>query len=157
MRIKTIVLVLVILLSACRPTEKSLKFVVIPTEDATTTRQQWRAIVDYLSTGLDRKVELLTASDFTAVVEAMKYGHADMAWFGPASYVIAVDEGADIEPIVAGVHVSSGLPGYYSVLIALADTDVSDLSKLTFGFVDVSSTSGYIIPSAYLELSLIHI
>lgn len=115
------------------------------------TKTQWQPAMDYLSQGMGREIDLLVASDYTAVIEAMRYGHADIARLSPAGYVIAIDEGARIEPIVVAVKRETGLPGYYSLLIALADTDVSDLSALTFGFVDVGSTSGGIIPAAYLD------
>ena len=151
MRIKTVMLVLMVLLGACQPAEESLKFVVIPAEDAFLTRRQWGPVADYLSEGLGQKVELLMASDYTAVVEAMKYKHADIARFGPASYVMAVDEGADIEPIVMALKAETGLPGYYALLIAQVDTDISDLTKLTLGLVDVGSTSGGVLPSMYFD------
>jgi phosphonate transport system substrate-binding protein len=108
-------------------------------------------MVDYLSDGLGREIELLVVSDYTAVVEAMRYGHADIARLSPAGYVMAVEEGATIEPIVVAVKQETGLPGYYALLVARADTDISNLSSLTFGFVDVGSTSGHVVPSIYLE------
>jgi len=144
-----VLLTIILTLVACRP--DTFKFVVIPSEDAAQTREQWKAITDYLSDGLGQTVELVTVADYTSAVEAMKYGHADMARLSAAGYVMAIDEGVDVEPLVAGVKMETGLPGYYAMLIALTETDISDLGSLTFAFVDVGSTSGYILPSLYLE------
>jgi phosphonate transport system substrate-binding protein len=144
-------LVLLFTIVAACTREDPLTFVVIPSEDAATTKGQWAPMVEYLSDGMNKEIELMIVSDYSAVVEAMRYGHADIARFSAAGYVMALEEGATIEPIVAGVKKETGLPGYYAMLIALADTDTSDLAALTFGFVDVGSTSGYIAPSVYLE------
>jgi phosphonate transport system substrate-binding protein len=146
-----IVTLLLLLVVACQPSGPPLTFVVIPSEDASIAKVQWRPMVEYLNDGMDRKIELLVVSDYTAVVEAMRYGHADIARLSPVGYVIAIDEGADIEPIAIAVKAETGLPGYYAMLISLVDTDTSDLSTLTFGFVDVGSTSGYVAPNVYLE------
>ena len=142
-------LIIILTLIACRP--DTFKFVVIPAEDAAQTREQWKAMTDYLSDGLGQTVELVTVADYTSAIEAMKYGHADMARLSAAGYVMAIDEGVDVEPLVAGVKMETGLPGYYAMLIALTETDISDLGSLTFAFVDVGSTSGYILPSLYLK------
>lgn len=142
--------VLLLLATACLQRDP-LTFVVIPSEDAAMARTQWEPMVEYLSDGMGREVELLVVSDYTAVVEAMRYGHADIARLSPVGYVMALEEGADIEPIAIAVKQETGLPGYYAMLVALTDTDVSDLNALTFGFVDVGSTSGYVAPSIYLQ------
>lgn len=149
--ITTIIIgVLLLLMTACL-SKDPLTFVVIPSEDAAVARDQWVPMVQYLSDGMNRDIELRVVSDYTAVVEAMIYGHADIARLSPVGYVMAINEGADIEPIAIAVKAETGLPGYYAMLIALADTDVSDLNALTFGFVDVASTSGYVAPSIYLQ------
>jgi phosphonate transport system substrate-binding protein len=149
-RIVTVIGLLFVLLTACL-SKDPLTFAIIPSEDAAMARDQWAPMIKYLSDGMGRDVELLVASDYTAVIEAMRYGHADIARFSPAGYVMAVEEGAKIEPIAVAIKQETGLPGYYALLIALADTDVSDLNALTFGFVDVGSTSGYIAPAIYLQ------
>jgi phosphonate transport system substrate-binding protein len=149
-RLVALIVFLALLVTGCAQ-KNALTFVVIPSEDAAMAREQWSQMIAYLSDGMDREIELLVASDYTAVTEAMRYGHADIARFSPAGYVMAVEEGADIEPAVVAIKKETGLPGYYAMLIALAGTDTSDLNALTFGFVDVGSTSGYIAPSIYLQ------
>jgi len=149
-RIVLLLLLLIVLFSGCTKKD-ALVFVIIPSEDAAMARDQWSSMIEYLSDGMGQEIDLLVASDYTAVAEAMRYGHADIARFSPAGYVMAVEEGADIEPLVVAIKKETGLPGYYALLVALADTDTSDLNALTFGFVDVGSTSGYVAPSIYLQ------
>jgi len=66
-------------------------------------------------------------------------------------YVMATKEGAEIEPIVVAVKESTGQAGYYGYLVTRAGVDITNLNDMTFAFVDVGSTSGYIVPSIYLE------
>ena len=150
----SLVLALASLLVGChlpwQKAEESLVFVSIPADDASLTRKQCAPAIDYLSRELGREIELLTVSDYAAVVEAMKYGHADIARLGPKGYVDAINEGVEIEPIVRAVK-QTGLAGYTAFLLALKGTDITDLNALTFAFVDVGSTSGYVAPAVYLE------
>lgn len=150
-KILPVLFLLSALITGCLGQKEVLKFVVIPSEDASLTKEDWKGVVEYLSDGLGRTVELVVASDYTSVIEAMKYGHANLARLSPAGYVQAIEEGAKVEPLVTAVKTSTGQPGYHSFLIARAGTDISDLNSLTFAFVDVGSTSGYIIPSIYLD------
>ena len=153
MRIKDILIVIAILLLliACTAKEDPLIFATIPAEDAALTKKQWQPTMDYLSTEIGRQIELVTVSDYTATIEALKYGHADIGRLSVAGYVTAIDEGVAIEVFVTAVKEETGLPGYTAVLIAAAGTDTTDMSSLTFAFVDVGSTSGYVVPSIYLE------
>lgn len=149
-----VVLVLVSFLVSChlpqQKAEEPLVFVVIPSDDENVARKQGAPAIDYLSRELGREIELFTVSDYAAVVEAMKYGHADIARLGPKGYVDAINEGVKIEPIARAIK-RTGVAGYTALLLALKDTDVTDLSALTFAFVDVGSTSGYVAPAIHLE------
>ena len=49
------------------------------------------------------------------MIEAMRFGRIDIAYFGPLSYVLARSK-SDIEPF--GTMVSGGKPTYRSVVIA---------------------------------------
>ncbi len=91
-------------------------------------------------------MELILVADYTSVVEAMKYGHADVARFGPFSYVLATQE-ADVEAVAVAVKEKTGTPFYKSIIISA--TDIEDLNGKTFAYVDVASTSGYLAPATY--------
>ncbi len=148
-------LLMLIPLIACSVEEaKPLVFAVIPADDPSATRDKYAPMIEYLSEGLGRQVELRVASDYSAVVEAAKYGHADFVRISSNGYVNAVDQGATIEPIVTAIKATTGKPGYYALIVARADSGLAGLTDIEgrdFAFVDVGSTSGYLVPSYALS------
>ncbi len=121
---------------------------VVPVDDDATTKRVYEPFVAYLAEKLGRNVELMTASDYTAVVEAMKYGHADMARLGPLTYVLARQE-AEIEPVCVGIKKATGMPYYHSMIVGRPDLET--LEGATFSYVDMASMSGYMAPSIYIK------
>lgn len=131
---------------------KVLRWGLIPADDAASMLRQYQPVVDYLSQKLDMEVTLQVTSDYTAAVEAMRYKHIDIAWFGPFTYVLAADE-AGAEPLVVGVRRDSGLSTYKTVFVTKADSGIKTLDNLkghSFAFVDPASTSGCLIPKKIL-------
>ncbi len=131
---------------------KVLRWGLIPADDAASMLRQYQPVVDYLSQKLGMEVTLQVTSDYTAAVEAMRYKHIDIAWFGPFTYVLAADE-AGAEPLVVGVRRDSGLSTYKTVFITKADSGIKTLDDLkgrSFAFVDPASTSGCLIPKKIL-------
>lgn len=133
------------------PPSEPLKYVIIPADDPGTARDSYAPVVEYLSEAIGREISLVVVPNYATAVEAMKYGHADIARFGSAGYVRAIEEGADIEPFVTGVKEATGLPGYYCYVFARADRHITTLDGKTFAFVDAGSTSGYVLPAAHFE------
>ena len=93
------------------------------------------------------------ATSFAAVVEAMRFGHAHLAFFGPFSYVTAAERaGAEVFSVVGfpdPYNEGEFTHGYYSHFITHVDSGIYSLGDLpgrTFGFVDPESTSGNIVP-----------
>lgn len=131
------------------PIPTKLVYVIPPDDDITVLEKQWTPFVEYLSGELGKPVELIIGADYAAVVEAMKYGHADVATCGASGYVIASGE-IDIEPLVAEVMTSTGLPSYQAYMITRSDSginDPTDLEGKSFAYTDVGSTSGYLMPT----------
>ncbi|XAQ29440.1 PhnD/SsuA/transferrin family substrate-binding protein [Pseudomonas aeruginosa] len=44
----------------------------------------------------ETKVQLIVTTDYSSMIEAMRFGRIDLAYFGPLSYVMA--KSSDIEP-----------------------------------------------------------
>lgn len=132
-----------------RPEPEPLVFVVLPAEESSLTKEQFAPLVEYLSDGLGTEVELMTVTDYTAVIEALKYGHADFARLSSGAYIQATEE-ADVEVLAVAVKKKTGKPDYTSLIITLADSDVTDLNGVSLAYVDVGSTSGYLVPSTYI-------
>ena len=148
-----VALIVVAILVAGKMTEvesQSLTFVIIPAEEAVLSREQFAPMTEYLARMLGQEVELLLVSDYTAVVEAMKRGDADIARFGPFNYVLAVQE-SDVEAIAAGIKKSSGAPDYRALIVARGDRSIDSLTDRTLAYVDVGSASGHLFPSTYIK------
>lgn len=131
---------------------KVLKMGLIPADDAEEMLRAYEPVKKYLSDKLGIPVEIQVTSDYTAAIEAMKYRHIDMAWFGPFSYIIASNV-AGAEAIVNGVRRSDGKSDYHSIIVVNANSGIESLKDLkgkTFAFVDHASTSGNLMPRKIL-------
>ena len=76
-----------------------------------------------LSEVLGCEVEEIQASDYNAIIEALRTGKADMAYMGSQALALGVER-TDLEPIV--MKAEDGDPEkavYHSVLIASSDND----------------------------------
>lgn len=126
--------------------EKPLIYVDIPAESDTATKAHWQPLMDWMTEQLGREVKMLTVTDYAAVTEALKYGHADIARYGSSSYVLAERE-VDIIPVASIANDDGSLMAYQSYIIARPG--VTDLNGATFAYVDIASTSGYLLPATY--------
>src|SRR5262249_24695750 len=87
--------------------------------------------------------------------EAMRFNKVQVAWFGNASGMEAVDRAQG--EVFAQVVSKDGSTGYYSHIIVRADspyTKLDDILKcdkpLNFGIGDPNSTSGFLVPTSYI-------
>lgn len=129
-----------------------LRWALIPAEEAALEMELFKPIGEYLEEALGMPVEMTISSDYTAVVQAIKFGHAEMARFGPFAYVLATTQ-TEVEPLVRGVKKSTGKDAYYSLIITHRRSDIESLEDLkdrTFAFTDPGSTSGGLVPSTEL-------
>ena len=100
----------------------------------------------YLEERLGRSVESRVATDYAAIVEALKNESADVGFMGPLQYVIAHRE-AGAYPILGEVY--NGSPTYRSKIFVRRDAgirEIDDLAGKTVAFVDPLSSSGYLYP-----------
>ena len=113
------------------------------------TRKIWS---DPLSEAIGIPVEEYIGTDYNALVEAMRTGHAHASFFGPFTYVQATERSDAQALTVTGIwneELQKYTHGYYSMIITRTDSGIDTLDDLvgrTFGFVDPASTSGMIVP-----------
>jgi phosphonate transport system substrate-binding protein len=126
----------------------------IPAEDNQEVLREYGPLVGYLSKELGVEVEPYTATDYSGIIEAMRSGKVDVAWFGPLSYVLASDV-AGAEAIAVPYEKKGEQPTYRSIILTQADNDeingIKDLEGKTFSFVDPSSTSGNLYPRKMMK------
>jgi len=146
-----------IVLAATDYDPHKLKVALLPDENANTVIQNNAPLKAHLENMLGKEIELIVTTDYSSMIEAMRFGRIDVAYFGPASYTIAKDrmEGneLDIEPFAA--LQKRGSVTYQSVIIANAETEFVALSDLKgknvqFAFGDQASTSSHFAPKFVL-------
>ncbi len=107
------------------------------TEQSTDARN---GLAEELSAALGCEVEEIQASDYNAIIEALRTDKADMAYMGPLAIALGVER-AGVEPIV--MKADDGDPEkavYHSVLVtSFANTDINSIADIkgkTMAFVD---------------------
>src|SRR5712692_1769242 len=80
----------------------TLRVGLIPNQAPDRIRAQYQPFGEYLSARLGMPVELLVATDYAGVVEAMASDRLDMAYFGGVTYVQA-EQRANVYPIVTEI------------------------------------------------------
>lgn len=128
-----------------------LRIALLPDENAATIIQNAQPLKAYLEKSLNKDIELIVTTDYSSMIEAMRFGRIEVAYFGPLSYVLAKSRAPGIEPFAVGV--AKGSPTYRSVLIAQADgpvKSIADIRGKTVAFGDNASTSSHLIPRAIL-------
>ncbi len=123
-----------------------------PNESTTESADARDGLAEDLSEYLGCPVEEIEASDYNAIIEALRTGKADMAYMGSQALALGVER-TDLEPIV--MKAEDGDPEkaiYHSVLItSSANEDINsieDIKGRTMAFVDPDSTSGNLVPTA---------
>lgn len=128
-----------------------LRVALLPDENASSLIQNAQPLRHYLEQTLKKDIELVVTTDYSSMIEAMRFGRIEVAYFGPFSYVLAKSKAPAIEPFAVGVE--RGSPTYQSVLIATAGGPVKSLDDIrgkAFGFGDQASTSSHLAPRAHL-------
>ncbi len=136
--------------AAPNPDPQTLKVALLPDENASTIIKNNLGLKDYLEVQLGKKVELIVTTDYSSMIEAMRHGRLDLAYFGPLSYVLARQK-SEIEPFVA--LKTKGSTTYQSVLIANSASGVNaigDIKGKNMAYGDKVSTSSHLIPKSVL-------
>ena len=109
----------------------------------------------YLESKLKIPVELVKATDYTAVIEALRAKKIHMAYLPPFAYVLAVEK-IEIDVLVT-LGVNGKPSNYQSIIVTGKDSGMKTMEdvkanakNLTIGFSDPASASGHLIPRAYL-------
>jgi phosphonate transport system substrate-binding protein len=128
-----------------------LRVALLPDENAATLIQNAQPLKAHLEKTLKKEIEIIVTTDYSSMIEAMRFGRIEVAYFGPFSYVLAKSRAPEIEPFAVGVE--KGKPSYNSILIANAAGPVktiADVKGKPFAFGDQASTSSHLIPRAHL-------
>ncbi|HEV8354296.1 MAG TPA: phosphate/phosphite/phosphonate ABC transporter substrate-binding protein [bacterium] len=123
----------------------------VPSQQTDVVLSSGQILARMLSVALGIPVEAVVATSYSATIEAMCSGRADIGALNPFGYVLA-HEKCGVE--VSAISVRFGLPYYRGQFNARADANINkieDLRGKRFAFVDAASTSGYLFPAAQLK------
>lgn len=139
--------------AADKPAE--INFGIISTESSQNLKQIWTPFLADMEEATGMKVNPFFATDYAGIIEGMRFGKVDIAWYGNKSAMEAVDR-ANGEIFAQTVDVE-GNPGYWSLLVTHKDSALNSLDdvltcdkSLNFGYGDPNSTSGFLVPSYYV-------
>lgn len=144
------------LAGAAHAETKEINFGIISTESTQNLKQYWTPFLADLEKQTGITIKPFFASDYAGVIEGMRFGKVQVAWYGNKAAMEAVDR-ADGQIFAQSVD-AEGNPGYWSLLVtnventninALADVLKCDQS-LSFGNGDPNSTSGFLVPSVFV-------
>ncbi|PZQ64465.1 MAG: phosphate/phosphite/phosphonate ABC transporter substrate-binding protein [Phenylobacterium zucineum] len=150
-------------LSACgKPAEKSaatatpdeLTFSILSAENQASMEPLWAPLLADMSEAVGVKVKPYFATNYTSLVEAMRFKQVHMGWFSASPALQAVRR-ADGE-VLGRVVDAGGEATYKSVLIVrkgsglTLDKVLTCDKSLNFGMGDTQSTSGTLAPMTYL-------
>ena len=136
------------------PHPKELAFSILSAESQSSLTPLWTPLLDDLSRQIGVKVKPYFASNYTSLVEAMRFGQVQAGWFSARPALEAVNR-ADAE-VLGRVVGAGGDATYKSVLIVRKDRGITLDQVLAcgrryaFGIGDAESTSGTLAPLTYL-------
>jgi phosphonate transport system substrate-binding protein len=121
----------------------------IPYVDQEIMKDRHRPIVEHVQRRLGIPITIVVGDDYADMEDKVVNGSVDLANLTPFSYVQAQARAPGIH--VFASHVSDGSPSYGCYVIVRDDDPartLADLKGRTFGFVDRSSASGWLVPAA---------
>ena len=145
-------------LGACsksaEPPKTELNFSILSAESQQSAEADWTPFLNDLGKATGMTVKPFFATNYTVLIEAMRFKRTDLGWFTNQSGLEAVRRSGG-EVFARSVN-PSGIDGYEGVIIVKKGSGLT-LDKLlkcdktlNFGMGDAKSTSGTLAPMTYL-------
>jgi len=132
-----------------------LNFGIIATESSSNLESNWRPFIEAMSNWTGYEIRPFYATDYAGMIQAMRYDNVQVAWFSNFSGLQAVRL-ADGE-VFAKATYPDGSEGYHSILLVPTNSPIRSVEDILacdgtidFGMGDPNSTSGYLVPSAFI-------
>ena len=148
--LKTILAGFAALCATLATAQTTLKVSAIPDESPTELQRKFSPLGKYLETKIGMKIEFIPVTDYAATVESLVAKKLDMVWYGGFTFIQAKirSKGSAI-PLVQRAEDEK----FQSVFITQPNSGINSLADLkgkTFTFGSQSSTSGHLMPRAFL-------
>ena len=128
-----------------------LRVALLPDENAATIIKDNEPLKAYLEKTLNKDIELVVTTDYSSMIEAMRFGRLELAYFGPLSYTLAKSK-SDIEAFAA--RMKGGETTYQAVVIGNIEQGIAkieDAAGKDVAYGDTASTSSHLIPKSMLR------
>lgn len=131
--------------------KKTFTIAYAPNESTTDSTDARSTLAKDLGKVINMEVKEIQASDYTAIIEALRTGKADMAYMGALAVAMG-SERAGVTPIVMKApNGDKAQAVYHSVFVTQKDNNeinsIKDFKGKTIAFVDPDSTSGNLVPT----------
>lgn len=132
--------------------KKTFTIAYAPNESTTDSTDARSTLAKDLGKVINMDVKEIQASDYTAIIEALRTGKADMAYMGALAVAMG-SERAGVTPIVMKApNGDKAQAVYHSVFVTQKDNSeinsIKDFKGKTIAFVDPDSTSGNLVPTS---------
>lgn len=141
------------LLSGCGANNEKEKIVIAyaPNESTEESADARAGLAEDLEASLGVEVEEIQASDYNAIIEALRTGQADAAYIGALAIAYANERAEAIPVAMKAPDRDRSKAVYHSLLITSSSNDeinsIKDVKGKTIAFVDPESTSGNLFPT----------
>lgn len=132
--------------------KKTFTIAYAPNESTTDSTDARSTLAKDLGKVINMEVKEIQASDYTAIIEALRTGKADMAYMGALAVAMGAER-AGVTPIVMKApNGDKAQAVYHSVFVTQKDNSeinsIKDFNGKTIAFVDPDSTSGNLVPTS---------
>lgn len=132
--------------------KKTFTIAYAPNESTTDSTDARSTLAKDLGKVINMEVKEIQASDYTAIIEALRTGKADMAYMGALAVAMGAER-AGVTPIVMKAPNGDKAQAVYnSVFVTQKDNNeinsIKDFKGKTIAFVDPDSTSGNLVPTS---------
>ena len=140
--------------SSKAPEQAVLNFSILSTENSQNQTGAWAPLLSDMEKATGLTVKPFFGSNYTALIEAMRFKQTDVGWFSNLSGLEAVRRGGG--EVFARTTDPNGTDGYNAIVVVKKGSGLT-LDKLLacdksldFGMGDAKSTSGTLAPMTYL-------
>lgn len=132
--------------------KKTFTIAYAPNESTTDSTDARSTLAKDIGKVINMKVKEIQASDYTAIIEALRTGKADMAYMGALAVAMGAER-AGVTPIVMKAPNGDKVQAvYHSVFVTQKNNSkinsIKDFKGKTIAFVDPDSTSGNLVPTS---------
>ncbi len=132
--------------------KKTFTIAYAPNESTTDSTDARSTLAKDLGKVINMEVKEIQASDYTAIIEALRTGKADMAYMGALAVAMGAER-AGVTPIVMKApNGDKAQAVYHSVFVTQKNNNeinsIKDFKGKTIAFVDPDSTSSNLVPTS---------